>query len=282
MKKAIHDHSTPNPILEQEEETMLAEVKRAVRSTTNAQIIGRNGEIPLREFLNRYMPYTFRATTGHVVAPSGELSPQLDVMLLDSRYPLLCHNSDGSVLAMLHSLIAVIEVKTRLVTKDIPKLWADARKITEMANAIDGFKFPKWGSPFTLAFAYEVGARLDVLEGQYKKFGTPTVASMDIHIMRMQDKDMPRSRPVGIELHFEPLFEKKAEADYVCTCDVQFTPLSDLYYRLVQNSYYTIGQRNFDYTKIGQHMMEYMSWSTCPWESYFKLKAADSKRTSKR
>ena len=88
---------------------MLACVNKAITSSSNAQTIGRNGEIPLRDFLNHYLPYTFRATTGHFVTPEGELSPQLDVMILDTRYPLLAHNADSSVLSMLHAVVHVMD-----------------------------------------------------------------------------------------------------------------------------------------------------------------------------
>lgn len=44
MKKNIkHQHGTPNPIIKQEEEAILAVVNRALESSSNAQIIGRNG-----------------------------------------------------------------------------------------------------------------------------------------------------------------------------------------------------------------------------------------------
>jgi hypothetical protein len=168
-------------------------------------------------------------------------------------------------------------VKTRLVAKDIPKLWADARKITKISGEVDGFKFHEWGSPFTLAFAYQAGAGLDALEAQYEKSATPTVASMDIHIMRLQDKDTPRSKRMGVELHFEPPFKDEGKAEWTCTCVAKFTPLSDLYYHLVQSAYYTLGERGFVYSDIGRHVMDYMSWSTCPWESYYELKAAEQK-----
>src|SRR5689334_15392292 len=96
-KNVKHEHGTPNPIIRTEELAMLAIVDRALASSSNSQTIGRNGERPLLDFFNRYLPYTFKAVTGHFVPPSGTLSPQIDIMLLDSRYPLLAVNADGSV-----------------------------------------------------------------------------------------------------------------------------------------------------------------------------------------
>ena len=156
MVKGIikHEHGTPNPILREEEKSMLAVVDRAVASTSNAQIIGRNGEIPLRDFLNRYLPYTLRAETGHFLAPNGELSPQIDVMLLDARYPLLAQNEDGSVLAMLHSVVTTLEVKTRLTTNHIAKMWQDAVRIMSLARQVKGYSGDEFGSIQTRGFAY--------------------------------------------------------------------------------------------------------------------------------
>lgn len=109
-----HEFGTPNPIIMAEERSILSTVDRAVASSGNPQVIGRNGELPLRDFLSRYLPPTLRAETGHFLSPSGELSSQQYVMILDSRYQLLASNPDGSVLAMLHGLLSVLEVKTTL------------------------------------------------------------------------------------------------------------------------------------------------------------------------
>jgi len=136
-----HEHGKPNPIFVSEEQGLLAAVDKALGSTPSSQSIGRSGEIPLRDFLNRYLPYTIRAVTGHFVPPSGRLSPQIDIMILDARYPLLAENADGSVLAMLHSVIKTIEVKTRITTRDISKAWKDAIEIMGLASEIANYSF---------------------------------------------------------------------------------------------------------------------------------------------
>jgi hypothetical protein len=60
-KNVKHHHGTVNPIIQQEEEIMIATVDRALAASDNAQIIGRNGELPLIQFFNRHLPYTIRA-----------------------------------------------------------------------------------------------------------------------------------------------------------------------------------------------------------------------------
>ena len=278
VRKGIvkHQHGTPNEILRQEEEAMLAAVNRALASTSNAQTIGRNGEIPLRDFLNRYLPYTLRAATGHFMAPNGELSPQIDVIILDARYPLLAENADSSVLAMLHSVVGTFEVKTRLATHHIGKICKDAIRIMSLAEQVKGYAGNGWGDVMTNAFAYGCVNKLDALAAKYEKECKPDQAGLDISILRLHPSDQAISTPLGIELHFEPTSTDDSSdtvCGYVPLRIPQFTPLSDLYYTLVQNAYYTLGRRNHSLSDIGQHVMDYMSWSSCTLEKYYKLKA---------
>jgi len=270
-----HQHGTPNPIMKQEEEAILVAVNRALESSSNSQTIGRNGEIPFREFLNRYLPYTLRAATGHFVSPDGELSPQIDVMILDARYPLLAVNDDGSVLAILHSLVSTIEVKTRLSTGDIKKIWKDAARIMSLASQVNGYSGEYWGAVMTCAFAYGCANKLDSLESIYEKVGTPDLTGLDINILRLHPSDQIENNALGVEFHFVPI-SKDDSSDMITGYEMRslpkFTPLSDLYYQLVQNAYYTLGQRNQGFTDIGRQVMDYMSWSTCSWEKYYEMK----------
>lgn len=269
------EHGKPNPIMVSEERTLLALVDKALESSSNPQSIGRNGEIPIRDFFNRYLPYTLRAATGHFVPPSGKLSPQIDIMILDSRYPLLAENADGSVLAMLHSVIQTIEIKTRITPKDIEKSWIDASTIMKLASEVDEYGSDSWCSVHTSALAYRSSYLLDTLEDKYIEFGKPEKAGLDIYIMRLAEKDQMNSKEIGAELHFEPDFESDESEKvigFVPTCRASFTILADLYYHLVQSSYYTLASRDFSFADIGEHFMQYMAWATCSWEEYSQSK----------
>ena len=274
MKSYKHKHGSPNPIIQQEEKAILLSVDRALNSSPNSQTIGRNGELPLLTFLNRYLPPTLKAVSGHFVTPHGELSPQIDIMIVDSRYPLLSENSDGSVLAMLHSIICVIEVKTNLSSKDIKKSWDDSVKIMKLASSIDGYGGHEWGSISSKVFAYRCSQRLDTIEEAYISAGKPLKASLDISILRFPEKDQPEKVEIGGELHFGPPFEDEKEVGPVDGfwpgLGASYTPLSDFYYHLVQNSYYTLGTRDFSLTDIGEHFMLYMSWATASWKELYK------------
>jgi hypothetical protein len=274
MKSFKHKHGSPNPIIQQEEKAILLSVDRALNSSPNSQTIGRNGELPLIAFLNRYLPSTLKAVSGHFITPNGDLSPQIDIMIVDSRYPLLSENTDGSVLAMLHSVICTIEVKTNLSSKDIKKSWDDGVKIMELASHVDGYEDNNWGAISTKVLAYRCLQSLDAIEDTYSSIGKPLKASLDITILRFREQDQPRGVEIGGELHFEPPFEEEEEVGpvdgFYPGLRASYTPLSDFYYRLIQDSYYTLGSRDFSLIDIGEHFMLYMSWATASWDELYK------------
>ncbi len=263
-----HKHGTPNPILAREEEGMIAAVDKALAASANPQIIGRNGELPLVQFLNRHLPYTMRALTGHFIAPDGELSPQIDVLIVDPRYPLLAQHLDGSVLAMLHSVLRIIEVKTKLRSGDIKKAWTDARLIQKLASQVP----PKDNLYVrTNLFSYRAGHRLDTLEERYIEFGCPDEANLDSYVLRLPEQDQPPQTTLGVELHFEPISEEERdvpEERWMPTTRPSYTILSDLYYQVVQDSYYELQGRDYAFGDIGRHVNDYMSWSTYRGEQY--------------
>lgn len=275
-----HHHGTPNPTIKHEEELAISIVKRALANTVNPQTIGRNGELPILEFFNRYLPPTFKAVSGHFITPAGHLSPQIDIMIIDSRYPLLAQNLDGSVLVALHSLLFTIEIKTNLNTKDIKKSWADANYIFLLSEEIYGKDCLKDFRGLTsYILAYNTRLKLDSLEAAYTKFGKPNFAALDTYILRISETEQPTSEKIGAELHFEPDHDAKEDdrfIDFELTCRASYTPLSDLYYTIIQNGYYTLGAREYGFTEIGAHIMDYMSWSTCPWDKYYSMLSSSS------
>lgn len=277
IKNIKHQHGTPNPILIKEEEIMIAMVEKALASTSNPQIIGRNGEIPLLKFLKRYLPSTLRAETGHFLAPSGKLSPQIDIIILDSRYPLLAENEDGSVIAMLHSVISTIEVKTNITSGDMKKIWYDSEKIMFLASEIPTHGPEQWGGIMRDGFAYKCANKLDTLDDKYIQFAQPKETPLDIYLIRLHPSDQVPGKNIGAMLHFEPVDEEDEDYEdsmdgYVPTCALCYNPLSDLYYRLIQNSYYMLGSRNISFSDIGAHVMDYLAWSTFSWDEYWEMK----------
>lgn len=269
MKSFKHQHGTRNPILAQEEDAILLAVDRALASSPNSQTIGRNGELPFLSFLQRYLPFTLRAVSGHFITPSGTISPQLDVIVVDARYPLLAENVDGSALVMLHSVIRMFEVKTNLTTKDIQKSLLAAKKVELLGREISEFgEVDSFSFPQSILLAYNCLNRLGSLERVFFSRADSEGVHMDAILLRYHDMDRIAGRAVGGTLHLEPSFPKEIAGlgplsnGYFPISIPSHTPLSDLYYSLVQDSYYTLGDRDFSFHDIGAHFNDYMNWST--------------------
>jgi hypothetical protein len=260
--KAAHQFGTPNRIINTEEDAILATVDRAMQATPNAQVIGRNGELPLLNFFKRYLPYTLRAETGFFVTPRGELSPQTDLLILDARYPLLAENDDHSVRAMLHSVMWTVETKTTFRSRDFAGMWAKAGRVMQLAEQIKGYGLASEPvSIRTSAFAYRAAQSADATIRAFTKAAEPEHASLHAYVMRLREDDGKRR---GVELEFDTNFPRgsKNQLPWYPVRRFTHTPLSDLYYDVVQWSYFILEHRDFSFGDIGQQMSEYMSWAT--------------------
>jgi len=276
--KYKHKHGTTNEIIQQEEKAILLAVDRALSSSSNSQTVGKNGELPILDFLGRYLPPTFKVASGHFITPKGNLSPQIDIMVMDSRYPLLSQNIDGSVLAMLHSIIYTIEVKTNITSIDVKKICDNTKKIQLLFNEVDQFVSDDgWAAPRINSIAYRCRNKLETIENSFKEHSDPERYFSDMTILRFSRNDGVKIKDSGCELHFEPIEdpismqeeydipETEFKGDYLFGTRASYTPLSDFYYHLVQNGYYILGDRDFSFNDLGRHVMEYMSWSTASW-----------------
>lgn len=276
-------HGAKNPVMLQEEKSILLAVDRALSSSPNSQTIGRNGELPLLDFFNRYLPPTLKALSGHFITEGGDISPQLDVLILDTRYPLLAENADGSVLAMLHSVVQIIEIKTNLRSSDIKKICSDVAKIRDLISQTDDFKsVNSFKTPIQSCLAYRIRNKLDSIIGSYQKHSAPEKYHFDLSILRLEDRDF-NDLDAGCEIHYEPITgiaiedfiekyhvsEDEISGSYLLTVRPCYTVLSDIYYQVVQTSYYILGERNYSFDDIGEHIMEYMEWSTASWDKLY-------------
>ncbi|GAB5407094.1 MAG: hypothetical protein Aurels2KO_53250 [Aureliella sp.] len=254
FKKQQFGH--PNPIFVHEERALLAVVDRADEASTNSQIIGRNGELALLAFLNRYLPQTMRALNGHFVTPSGDISPENDLMVIDTRYPLIAQNEDGSVLAMLHSVIGTIEVKRTLTKSENLKIRKNATAINNLQSQVFGDN-SEYGSLLQLAFAYRTSIKIDTIEKHFFADWESAPPLTALEVLRIVDSDAPKNdNPFGVRIWLET----GDLPSYVTTV----SPLSDFYYNLVLDANYTLGARDYDFHDVGAHMLNYMTWGTYP------------------
>ena len=125
-----------------------------------------------------------------------------------------------------------------------------------------------------VAIGYGTSARLSTIEAHFFDKHGP-VRDCDLLLMRVSPRETGSGTTIiGAELHWEPdIPELPKHAIGLRLAEIpingwfettRFThaPLSDLYYRLVQNAYYTIDARGFDFGNIGAQMMAYMAWGT--------------------
>lgn len=256
------------PIFKEEEKVILSAVDKAIASSKNSQTIGRNGEIPLITFLNNYLPTTLKAVSGHFVTPDKLRSPQIDILILDSRYPLLGYNADGTVLAMGHAVLKIIEIKTNLTKKDLIKTESNFSKIRELLSKIWPCEMGIWSSPEFILVTYRISTKLTTIEDAYFSTCLPLTNHFDISIIRNDSKN-----DLGSLVHFEPLgeslnsklykeYESVIKDNHILTCIQKRTPLADLYYNIIQNSYYRLDERGYSLGDIGAHFMEYLEWTT--------------------
>jgi len=244
-----------NPIMSQEERRMIAWVDQAVVASRNADDIGKSGEKPILQFLNRYLPNCLRCYSGHFATPAGQRSPQIDVMVLDSRYPLLSQNADGSVLAMFHSVITTIEVKTSLGKREIEDIWTKADKI----EALQREQNPGTGIPifvYQMGFAYRTTQRLRTVAKNFFQRTCDYYPFVFLTILRLHEKDQLDEEPLGAGLWFE----RGTDPALIRTQ----APLSDFYYDLTQQCLGILGNRNFGFSEISYHIQRYLTWGTHP------------------
>jgi hypothetical protein len=77
----------------------------------------------------------------------------------------------------------------------------------------------------------------------------------DLNILRLHPSDTPKEEQhIGASIWLE--------ASEYPEISLTVSPPSDFYYRLIQNAYYTLGDRDINFNDLGQQMMAYMAWGT--------------------
>jgi hypothetical protein len=164
---------------------------------------------------------------------------------------------------MLHAVLRTLEVKTRMTVRDVAKGWDNARFVMELANEVRAYGNRNgWTSVQTGALAYRLAQRLEATYAGFVKAAKPDEAGFDVSILRIPSRGQTSDRSLGAELHMEPV---NGSDRFIPMCRLSHTALSDVYYRLVQDSYYVLAHRNWSYGQVGQQVMNYMAWATASW-----------------
>ena len=254
-------------MFKQEEKSLLVSVDKARISSNNSQVIGRNGEIPLLKFLNNYLPPTLKAVSGHFITRDFKRSPQIDIMIIDARYPLLGYNSDGTVLVMAHCVLKIIEVKTKLSKVDVKKTSDNFYKIRLLLSGTWNEKIVEWNEPFYALFSYKISVKQIGIENAYLEYCDPDNNPFNIIILRPKQNEEH-----GVNIHFEPMKnwgqkEKdlrlyKTKSDFFLIPFWEQIPLSDFYYSLIQYSYNILDSRSYSFADIAEQFDYYLNPTT--------------------
>lgn len=89
---------------------------------------GEEREVPFIDFFTENLPKTYSIVKGEVVDLSGQSSPQLDVMIYDSSRNFPFYSGDNYILPA-ESLLASIEIKSKLTQEEIRKILINAKKL---------------------------------------------------------------------------------------------------------------------------------------------------------
>jgi hypothetical protein len=236
-----------------EQKAMLAKLGQSAGS--NSATIGASGEILILEFLKRYLPPQLLARKGHYRKINGELSREIDVMILDARFPFLNEIENGVVYAMQHSVVAVIEVKRTLggdeickIREHTIKLEADDAESPQLARLAC-----RWEKPTSHAIAFRSESKLDTLAAHF--FKNP-MARCYFHILDHGFECREGEKNSGAMMYVEG-----ERHDCIGVSARTRNPLSDFYYMLLENCFWTVSIRKINDSLMGDIIRSYYNWS---------------------
>lgn len=97
---------------------------------------GRNNEERFREFLSRVLPHKYSVGSGFVICSKSSVpvSSQTDVVLFDEFHNAPIHRELASHVYPVEMVYGTVEVKRRLVKKDLEKICKDIAKLRALGE----------------------------------------------------------------------------------------------------------------------------------------------------
>ena len=169
---------------------------------------GLRSEGALKEFLARLLPPKYGVSRGEVVAATGEVSKQMDIVIYDAHHSPLLEECEASRVFAAESVYAVMEVKPHLH----PALVAEAVRNVGSAKVLDrsciveehgGHRIlhgPRRNPPiFGAVFAFD-GGDMEALGAQLHKVQSRLARDVWVDCVCVLDK--------AVFYHFRPLGEE--------------------------------------------------------------------------
>lgn len=283
-------NTVPVSVMIKEEESVIASAEKSVFGSGNPSIHGANGEQILLQFLDKYVPGCFRFTSGHALRADGEMSPQIDLMLVDSRFPPLSVHNDGTTLEMMEAVLSVVSVKKQLNKGEFDEQERYALKCAAFfAGAVENGKLVRNKYPpvfYVIVYHSKmleerVVAHMETVEVLSNQMFT-------IFCLRMPEKDRKRGLGPGAIFRYDGIGKDVSLFSIFSTA-----PLSDFYFMMIQDAYYSMDEHYPKFKALGILLMKYYTWGRVDMKiveadaqaqqmKWMKRqKAAESKRKSK-
>jgi hypothetical protein len=248
-----------NPSFFQREEEIIARLNQISHSTKSSQEIGRALEEYYSALLKGLLPIGYRVETRcRVIDKNGNSSREIDLAIVDSRFPTLFRTTDGSSLLMHESVAKVFELKRSLDSKEISDIFAKVFdwvkfKISalqkKVGKKIDCFRHDYASQFITLCVESRISSKTirKKLEEESRNYNGAT-NPMTVFILRTRESQKVRGGiipPIGLFCWWEGL--KSLEFNQT------FASLSDCIYALHQD---------LSEEDIRRKVQQYFHWGT--------------------
>lgn len=143
---------------------LMQQIGRLNNFTSHAPSIGTYHETIIRDFLSQYLPSSVSVNTGFIYHPNYGTSPQLDIIIWNSANYAPIFKSAELVVVRPDSVIAVIEVKTKLNKSNIRSAFSNLL-------AVDSLGRNNSKLIWTILLSFD---------GSYKSYANQLIAAKDL------------------------------------------------------------------------------------------------------
>ena len=266
MKKPDRSHATRQKrSYFHKEEEILNKLQQVTSSTGSGTSKGTIFEDQFASLLTQILPNIF---TIHrrckILDQFGQLSREADIVVTDSRFPILAFNEDKTKLLPFESIIALIELKSTLDKSAIYDLlekavsWSDY-KIQSLKKQQRRFRLgdpPRFWS-ISLSSSVYIKTALKHIHNFSREH--PCVIETNHYVLRLKAQEWPsKDSPIGSLIWWEGLKQlwwNKTDS-----------PLSDFMMMLFEELYSAETFNSYDFEAIRMLMYKYMPWGSLPLE----------------